>query len=223
MSKTSTLISGNSTFLQGYAKKNEDLLIDLSENGQKPQALFVGCSDSRVVPNLITQTNPGQVFVVRNIGNFVPPYNEQIEHSSVASAIEYGVKALKIKELIVCGHTQCGAIAALYSDLDPNEFMHVSKWLEQGKKVKDRTLAALDSDVSEETLLRATEQFSVVAQLENLLSYPFIKKMVDSGDLEIHGWMYNIKTGDIQYYDQAEKTFQAVSEKDLVAMEVEHD
>jgi carbonic anhydrase len=170
MIRTSKLLEGNALFKNSYFKKNEMSLIELAENGQHPKALFIGCADSRVVPNLITQTRPGDLFVIRNVGNFVAPFKPDEDYHSTASGIEYAVSALNVSEIIICGHTQCGAIQALYDGVDEYAFIHTKKWLSLGEKAKGLAVDTLGSDASKEQLLRLTEKLSVVTQIENLLT-----------------------------------------------------
>ncbi len=177
-----------------------------------PQALFITCSDSRVVPNLLTNTGPGDLFVVRNIGNFVPPYVADGPYRSVIAAIEYAVSALKVPEIIVCGHTQCGAVEALHKGAEGNEFRYVRKWLELGESVKKEAKFIIGKEASEDELMRLTEKLNVLHQIENLMTYSYVKKAVDAGELTLHGWLYDIKTGDIEYYDFDTKAFQIYKE-----------
>ncbi len=195
------LLQGNEVFRKSYFKKHEEELLDLVKNGQHPKALFIGCADSRVIPNLITQTAPGDLFVLRNVGNFVPPYKPDADFHATAAGIEYAVAALKVSEIIVCGHTHCGAIASLYEDIDKEEFAHTRKWLTLGHKAKELAKLSIDKNASQERLLRLTEKLSVVFQIENLLTYPSVQKGIEEGSLHIHGWIYDIKNGTIEYYD----------------------
>ena len=207
MSKISTLLAGNSTFKTSYFNTHISELHELATQGQHPKALFIGCADSRVVPNLITDSDPGDLFVVRNVGNFVAPYKPDEDYHATASGIEYAVLALEVSEIIICGHTHCGAIASLYSEIDSEKFIHTSKWLSLGEKAKSTALLTLGTDVKKEHLLRVTEKLSVVNQLENLLSYPFVKEAVERGELSLHGWIYDIENGQIEYYDPEQATF----------------
>ncbi len=202
-----SLLKGNDLFKKSYFKEHAQDLVDLAKNGQHPKALFIGCSDSRVVPNLITQSSPGDLFVVRNVGNFVAPYKPDEDFHSTASAIEYAVSALHVTQIIICGHTQCGAIAALYENINDPAMIHTKKWLTLGEKAKSIALLSLGKDAEQERLLRLTEKLSVVTQIENLLSYPSVKEKVDAGEIHIHGWLYDISTGAIEYYDPDDSTF----------------
>lgn len=212
MIKKSTLLNGNEMFKNSYFKKHEKELLDLVEFGQSPKALFIGCADSRVVPNLITQSAPGDLFVLRNVGNFVAPYKPDEDYHATASGIEYAVTALEVSEIIICGHTHCGAIASLYTDIDDKPFIHTKKWLTLGKDAQSLAVHSLGKDAPKEDLLRLTEKLSVVSQIEHLLTYPYVKEKVDAGELHIHGWMYDIANGDIEYYDPDAREFKSLAE-----------
>ncbi len=208
--QTSTLIDRNELFKNSYFKKHEEELLDLVKNGQHPKALFIGCADSRVVPNLITQTKPGELFVLRNIGNFVPPYKPDEDFHATAAGIEYAVTALEVEEIIICGHTHCGAIASLYKEIDDKPFVHTKKWLSLGKKAKDTALLTKQDNATKEDILRLTEKISVVFQIENLLTYPYVKKAVDEGKLHLHAWIYHLESGEIEFYDPEEASFKSL-------------
>jgi len=209
----SGLISGNELFKKSYVKAHEKEFLKLVENGQHPKALYIGCSDSRVVPDLMTNSAPGDLFVVRNIGNFVAPYKPNEDFHSTASAIEYAVSVLNVETIIVCGHTHCGAIEAIYNKnyFNDPELIHTKKWLTLGEKAKSQALVALGVDADKQSLFRLTEKLSVISQIENILTYPSVKKRVDNGTLLIHGWVYDIRSGDIDYYDPETSQFLPVS------------
>ena len=205
-----SLLKGNDLFKKSYFKEHAQDLVDLAQNGQHPKALFIGCSDSRVLPNLITQSSPGDLFVIRNVGNFVAPYKPDEDFHSTASAIEYAVSALHVTQIIICGHTQCGAIAALYENMDDPAMIHTKKWLTLGEKAKSIALLSLGKSAQKERLLRLTEKLSVITQIENLLTYPSVKEKVDAGEIHIHGWLYDISTGAIEYYDPDDSAFKVL-------------
>jgi len=207
------LISGNELFQKSYFKAHEKEFLELVEKGQNPKAVYIGCSDSRVLPNLITKSAPGDLFVIRNIGNFVAPYKPDENFHSTASAIEYAVSILKVKNIIVCGHTHCGAIKAAYEkdELNSPELIHTKKWLTLADRAKSQALLALGADADKETLFRLTEKLSVISQIENLLTYPSVKKRVDNETISIHGWIYDIQSGEIEYYDPENSQFIPIS------------
>jgi len=203
---------GNETFQQTYFKKHEAQLLNLVKEGQNPRALFIGCSDSRVIPDLIIQSNPGDLFVIRNVGNFVAPYKPDEDFHSTAAGIEYAVTILEVSEIIICGHSHCGAIEALFKTTCDTSMVHTAKWLTLGEKAKSMALLALGSNAPKEDLYRATEHLSIVTQIENLLTYPYVKKLVEEDKLFIHGWYYDIETGAIEYYDPDTYQFRPLSE-----------
>jgi len=208
------LIKGNKKFKDANFPKLEGKFDDLIANGQNPNILFIGCSDSRVVPDLIVDSKPGDMFILRNIGNFVPPYRGDNDFHGSSAAIEYAVSVLNVKDIIVCGHSHCGACASLYKDLSNEPHLqHVKKWLELGHKAKEYTLLATQDKSNKEQILRTTERISIKHQLENLLSYPEIYRKVNSGELDIHGWYYKIEDGSIEYYDGESCDFKLLGEE----------
>jgi len=191
---------GNKLF-RAYFKNNKDALMKLVTSGQSPKALFIGCSDSRVIPDLMVQSNPGDLFVIRNVGNFVPPYKPDEDFHATASGIEYAVSVLKVQEVIICGHSHCGACNHLYEKIEDPSLVHTKKWLELGESAKTSAILSLGVNAPKEELLRLTEKLSVIKQIENILTYPNVKKRFENGDLSIHGWYYDIETGKIEYYN----------------------
>ncbi|MDX9814387.1 MAG: carbonic anhydrase [Sulfurimonas sp.] len=206
------LIKGNEEFQQSYFKKHEQKLLELSENGQNPKILYISCSDSRVIPGLITKTAPGDLFVVRNVGNLVAPYSPDEDFHSTASSIEYAISVLGIESIIVCGHTHCGAIEAVFhkDELLKPELVHTRKWLSLAERPKAQAVLALGNDANQDELYRLTEKLSVIAQLENLLTYPAVRSGVKSGQITLHGWIYDIKTGEISYYNPEISQFEPI-------------
>jgi len=191
---------GNKLF-RTYFQKNKDSLLELVKNGQSPKALFIGCSDSRVIPDLMIQSNPGDLFVIRNVGNFVPPYKPDEDFHATASGIEYAVSILKVQDIIICGHTHCGACKCLFSPIEDQSLIHTKKWLELGESAKTSAILSLGANAPLEDLIRLTEKLSIIKQIENILTYPNVKKQFENGDLHIHGWHYDIETGKIDYYN----------------------
>lgn len=201
--------------------KEEDYLEhkNLYENLKKkqdPHTLFISCVDSRVVPNLITNTLPGDLFVVRNVGNVVPPYKEISKNSlrsgylATTSAIEYALSILNIKNIIVCGHSNCGACSAIYANKKTlAKTPYVAKWLELLEPVKKRVEALNPASLSKRIWL--SEQINVELQLENLMTYPFVEERFDSGELRICGWYYIIETGEILNYNMIKREFRAIT------------
>jgi len=205
---TKALIKSYQEFKSNYAKDKSDLSIDLVENGQHPKTLFITCSDSRVAPNFITNTEPGDLFIARNIGNFVPPFDPNAEASATPAAIEYAVSALNVENIIVCGHTECGACKSLHMDIpeDNVEMTNVIKWLKFADSVKNKALASV-GDKNPKALYTETEKLNIIEQIENLMTYPAIKRRVKEGNLFVQGWYYHLLNGDVEYYDHVEDKF----------------
>lgn len=192
-----------------FFKQHESEFIRLVEKGQNPHTLFIGCSDSRVVPSLILKSNPGELFSINTAGNFVPPYDPKCADGVVAS-VQYAIEVVNVKHIIVCGHSHCGAIKGLFEKLDPSLLNYVQSWIKLGEPAKRMALLT-NPNANKEDLYRVTEEISVIFQLENLLSYPFVKQRVEKGTLELHGWYYIIETGEIKFYDWKEYSFKPLS------------
>ncbi len=166
---------------------------------QNPHTLFIGCSDSRIVPNLITKTLPGELFMVRNIANIVPVYRQSEEFLSTTSAIEYAVQVLNVSTIIVCGHSNCGGCSTLFVDESSLKHIpHTRKWLELSKIVREKIdrLHIADSSMRE----WLSEQLNVVEQMKHLHTYPYIAELYKNGKLKIMGWYYIIETGEVYDY-----------------------
>jgi carbonic anhydrase len=176
----------------------------LVDSGQHPTTLFIGCSDSRLVPYLLTGAGPGELFLVRNVGAFVPPYDQSKGFHGTAAAIEFAVLNLNVKRIVICGHSHCGAIRALYGEV-PRDAKNLAQWLELGRE------AALPVAEPGPDVLRRTEQRSVVLQLERLMDYPMVRSRVEAGTLALHGWHYVIEDGEIHVFDIREGGFVAAS------------
>ena len=166
----------------------------LVDDGQHPTTLFIGCSDSRLVPYLLTGTGPGELFLVRNVGAFVPPYDGSAGFHGTAAAIEFAVLNLQVARIVVCGHSHCGGIRALYGDVDPAA-LNLTQWLELGRE------AVLPVAEPGPEVLRRTEQRAVVLQLERLMDYPMVRERVEAHQLSLHGWHYVIEDGEVHVFD----------------------
>ena len=171
----------------------------LVEQGQHPTILFGGCSDSRLLPYMLTGAGPGELFIVRNVGALVPPYNGLHGLHGTAAAIEYAVLNLHVSHIVVCGHSHCGAVKALYEEISP-EAQNLNAWLDLARE------ATLPVQVTEEAL-RRTEQRSVVLQLERLMDYPMVRQRVEKRQIALHGWHYVIEDGEIHVFDAQKGDF----------------
>jgi len=209
MNSINNLIRGNRLFKKYHIQEFKESLHNSIENGQKPDILLISCCDSRVTTDFMFGNKPGDLFVLRNIGNFVPPFSSSIDFYSVAAAIEYAVNILSVSHIIVCGHSHCGACESLYQNIS-EENTHIKKWLEIARPVKEFTLKDKLIYPNREELYRATEKNSIIFQLQNLLTYPMIKNKVEEGTLNIHGWYYNLIDGALSLYDERENQFKKV-------------
>jgi carbonic anhydrase len=189
-------------FQDQYFPRFERQYRRLVAEGQHPSTLFVGCSDSRVVPHLLMDCGPGELFIVRNVGNLVPPFDASHGYHGTAAGIEFAVLTLGVRDIVVCGHSHCGAIRALYADPHP-EASHMTQWL---ALARDAALPVMPS----EEALRRTEQRSVVLQLERLMTFPMVRSRVEKGELFLHGWHYIIEEGMILALDVATGVFAPV-------------
>ncbi|TQR30984.1 carbonic anhydrase [Campylobacter sp. MIT 99-7217] len=193
------LIQGALKFMEEDFKEHESLFEKL-KNKQDPHTLFIGCSDSRVIPNLITNTGPGELFVIRNIANIIPPYRVGSDYLATTSAIEYAVNALDIKNIIVCGHSNCGGCLALYNSKEKFENIpNVKKWLDMLAPIKEEAIKIAGNDEAMRSWI--TEKLNLVNSLQNLLTYPGISKAVEEKKIEVHAWYFIIQTGEIYEYD----------------------
>lgn len=172
---------------------------NLVKDGQHPSILFIGCSDSRLVPYLLTGTGPGELFIVRNVGAFVPPYDGSTGYHGTSAAIEFAVLNLKVSRIVVCGHSHCGAIRAAYEGVSA-EAVNLKAWLDLASE------ALLPMRPGPE-VFRRTEQRAVVLQLERLMDYPMVRRSVELGDMTLHGWHYVIEDGEIHVFDAKQGQF----------------
>lgn len=203
------LFNGVKEFSNKEFEQNKRLFKKLSKR-QEPHTLFISCSDSRVVPSLITKSFPGDLFIIRNIANIVPPYRISTEYLSTTSAIEYGVQFLKVKNIVICGHSNCGGCQALYADEKMLETIpHTKKWLELAHPVK-RKIERLGPEYDYDSTSWLVEQENIVLQINHLFSYPFIREKYKDNSLKIFGWYYDIKNGNVYNYNPLSKIFELI-------------
>jgi carbonic anhydrase len=193
------LEAGIHHFQANYFASHRGLFEQLAEAGQRPETLFITCCDSRVVPNLITSTEPGELFIVRNVGNIVPSVGRGVL-GGVSAAIEYAVEVLEVGHVIVCGHTNCGAIEAILEPMTVAHLPFVSRWLAESERIP-HLIAERYGSLEGEARMTAAVQENVLVQLENLRSFEFVARRLDSGVLKMSGWVFRIATGDIFDYD----------------------
>ncbi|HMR07231.1 MAG TPA: carbonic anhydrase [Polyangiaceae bacterium] len=201
------LAKGIHSFQRGYFASHRQLFEQLATAGQRPETLFVTCSDSRVVPNLITNAPPGELFVIRNAGNLIP-------HPSLpggtAASLEYAVEVLEVENIIVCGHTQCGAIGAI---LDPQSAAHlpfVKRWIEQAAHLPE-LMKERYAHLTGEALITAAVQENVLSQVEHLREFEFVRKRLDAGKIHLSAWVFKIATGQVFDFNPESAEFEPLS------------
>jgi carbonic anhydrase len=197
------LVEGLRRFRQEYFPLFREHYQRLVDEGQQPSTLFLGCADSRVVPDLLTSALPGDLFVIRNVGNLVPPFEPDAGFHGTSAGIEFATLMLGVKDIIVCGHSHCGAMRALFTPLR-EDAPHITRWLELARP------AVVQLEMTEENL-RLTEMRSIVLQLERLLTFPMVRDRVERGELCLHGWYYVIEEGSVLAIDTATGEFRPLS------------
>jgi len=192
------LIQGIHRFQSDVFAVNRDFF-DRLVDGQRPQALFITCSDSRIVPDLICQTDPGDLFVMRNAGNIIPPYSSG-SSAAEAATIEYAIKGLGIKNLIVCGHTLCGAMQAVLHPETTVDMPRVRHWLGNTDACAE-IVANCYPDLEPEARWKVLVQENVLTQLENVRTHPCVATGLATGELKLHAWVYKMETGQVYAFD----------------------
>ena len=180
------------------------------KRGQEPLAMFVTCADSRVNPNLVTQTDPGEIFIERNPGNVIPPYAEFV--GGVTAGVEYAMRALKVPVIVVCGHTDCGVMKALLRPEQVADMPGVQKWMSHAFEARKHMLREFGDAPEEEQLRRMTE-FNVLGQIENLKTHPSVSARLLRGEIEIRGWVYDIGDGSIREADPESGRFELLEQR----------
>jgi carbonic anhydrase len=201
------LLDGIVHFKESDFENHRELFSSL-ENKQSPHTLFITCSDSRLVPSMITNTLPGELFIVRNVANLVPPYRIADEFLATTAAIEYAVQILNVSNIIVCGHSNCGGCALLHHENPESLNIPITrKWMELAAPVRDLVEQTLiGKDLSARSWL--TEQVNVLEQMKHLFTYPYISDRFKKGELTILGWHYIISTGEIFQYNKESQEFE---------------
>jgi carbonic anhydrase len=201
------LLAGVVSFRREAYAKNRQFFEQLAAKQQKPIALFITCADSRVHPNLITQTEPGDLFLLRNAGNLVPPHGAG---GGEAATIEYSVEVLGIRDIVICGHSQCGAIKALLDGANIGHLPYVKGWCRHAEAAK-RIVEQKRLDLPPAELAAVATQANVLVQINHLNTHPCVAARLASQELRVHGWYYDIGTGEVLEYDAALARFMPIS------------
>jgi len=203
------LIEGYSTFLSERLPREQSRFRALAESGQRPEIMVVGCADSRVSPEVIFDARPGELFVVRNIANIIPPYEPDTRSHGVSAAIEFGIFALQVKHVVVLGHAQCGGVRAFAEDgepLTPGDF--IGNWM----KLLAPAAAKVDrAKLSPADYLTRLEQANITNSLANLMTFPRLAKLIESGKVATHGAYFGVATGEMSVLDRASGEFRRVA------------
>lgn len=203
------LIKGVAAFQNGEFEQNRELFKTLA-GGQSPEVLLITCADSRIDPNLITQTQPGDLFICRNAGNIVPPHNAHTTGGTTAS-IEYAVSVLGVEHIVVCGHTDCGAMKGAMYPESLTSLPHVSEWLSHCSAALAK-VKARNKNIGDEQLLEMTQE-NVLLQVKHLETHPSVAAKLATDSIEIHGWVYDIGHGTVSCYDAASKQFIPIEDR----------
>ncbi len=205
------VMQGVSRFKKEVYPKHKELFEKLS-TGQEPEVLFITCSDSRIDPNLLTQTAPGDLFLVRNAGNIVPPHG--IDPGGTVASVEFAVGALGTTEIVVCGHSDCGAMKGALAPEGLGDFPHVCRWLghaDAAVKVVKENHADLEGKEQLQLMIRE----NIVAQLQNLKTHPFVAARLAAGKVRLHGWVYDIGEGEIYSYNLEDRSWAPLSDDEI--------
>ncbi|AKT36316.1 carbonic anhydrase [Chondromyces crocatus] len=208
------LVDGLHKFQSGYFQSHKDLFRTLCK-GQNPEALFITCSDSRINPNLLTQTGPGDLFIMRNAGNIVPRY-EDAAGSSEAGTIEFAVAGLGVQHVVVCGHTLCGAMRGLVEPSKLEGTPMLKRWLNHAESAR-QFVAENYRNLEGDAKVTVMAEENVLTQIENLQTHPTVKDRLEKGELRIYGWVYKIETGEVFQYEPERNQFELISDPSGIA------
>ncbi len=209
MANIKSLFDGFGRFKKQYFG-NDSALYDSMKTGQPAKTLMVTCCDSRVDPAILTDCEPGDLFTIRNVANLVPPCEDDGHYHGTSSALEYAVNHLEVESIIVMGHANCGGIKALWDDDGSSQSQFIHSWVSIAKAAKDKVKSDF-STASEDVQLKTCEQQAILVSLENLLSFPWVRKRVEDGVLNLHGWYFDIPKGELLSYNSELSEFEIVS------------
>ena len=205
------LLEGVHRFQEAEFGKYKAMFRRLSRHGQKPHTLFITCADSRVLAELITQSNPGDLFVIKNVGNIVPPGDLFESPNSTGAGIEFAVESLSVSDIVVCGHSGCGAIAALMGPTCDSNLRHMHQWIEVAAPVRQLIETNYQHLKSDADRLRAAEEENVLFSIERLHTYSCVQRRLAEGSLRLHAWFFKIGIGELFAYDPVQKQFVAIT------------
>jgi carbonic anhydrase len=211
------LIDGYRAFLIGRLRREQDRYRSLAESGQSPQIMVIGCCDSRVSPEVIFDARPGELFVVRNVANIVPPFAPDERAHGVSAALEFGVGALKVRHIVVLGHAQCGGVKAFAEDaepLSPGDF--IGNWMKLMTPAAERV--GPRGGLSPADYLRRLEQANIVNSLDNLMTFPRLRSLIERAKVMVHGAYFGVATGELSVRDPTNGEFTQIARDDYARM-----
>ena len=209
MSSPKRLIEGFSRFRERHYAKDDALFRELVEQGQTPRILVVACCDARVDPALVLDCAPGDLFVIRNVANLIPPAENQGHYHGTSAALEFGVRKLNVGHVIVLGHAHCGGIHALLEGDMQKEAAFLSEWMGIAAAAREQVNREF-SDADSAARQRACEQQAILVSLHNLMTFPWIRERVEQGTLALHGWYFDIERGELLGYNAAARQFEVL-------------
>ena len=204
------LIDGYNAFADGRLQREQARYHELAEAGQSPEVMVIGCCDSRVSPEVIFDARPGELFVVRNVANIIPPYSPDGQAHGVSAALEFGVGALRVKHIVVLGHAHCGGVKAYAHDsepLSPGDF--IGKWM-QLMAPAARMIGPMGGSEDQIAYLKRLEQANIANSIDNLMTFPLLARLIEKGKIATHGAYFGVATGDLSVMDKATGTFKPV-------------
>jgi carbonic anhydrase len=207
LSDISAFVKGFGRFQEKYFADSESIFDGLRE-GQNPSTLVISCCDSRTDPGMLMGANPGDIFVVRNVANLVPPYSDGSEMPGIRADIEFAIKGLNVSNVIILGHSGCGGIRALMDGegITENRYEFIGRWVTIARGARDRVFRELATE-PDEIKSRACEHWAIELSLKNLMTFPWIRERVESGALKLHGWYFDIRAGELLGYSPDRQEF----------------
>jgi carbonic anhydrase len=210
MTTPERLIEGFRRFREQHFTENDALYRQLTTEGQAPRILVVACCDSRVDPALVLDCAPGDLFVIRNVANLVPPAESRDSgRHGTSAALEFGVRNLRVEHIIVLGHAQCGGIRSLFSGSGGETGSYIHSWMRAAEEVHAAVLRDMP-DASPPEQMIACEQRAILVSLDNLMTFPWVRERVENGSLQLHGWYFDIEHGRMMRYNAATSAFEAL-------------
>lgn len=202
-SQIQKLIDGNAAFRKKFFS-DTTIFNELVASGQQPKIMIISCSDSRVDPAMVFDAQPGELFVVRNVANLVPPYEQSGKYHGTSAALEFGVRFLRVEHIIILGHSYCGGIQALIDNaelLDKNSDNFIAQWMQLARSAYDKMNEQHES-LTDQEKNTCCEQYALINSLENLMSFAWIAERVAQGKLQLHAWYFELNSGLIKSYDK---------------------